>query len=395
MADVASNLRTVILQRTPDFPKIDRLAADAGVSRVSSYANELCDCPAVAAIVYADGTPHREASQFLASHALLSRGATSDSVRTYAECLLDWMRYLDSKEIPLSDATEECLNLYRSRGRSIAGRHKGSALARSTVSLRVTVAAGFHRWSEAKGVLRSPLGKHLLSRPPSANRRFGDRRFSRSLAEKLTVSVPQRLPTILNVEQLKVLVQSGTPQLQLMLRWSATTGMRRFEICQLTHGQIADALRRGADHGWGSVLVNRKGGRALFVHVPWSVLVATEQFINWSGGSQGVCSDDSPVFLGARGGPFNRSSYSRAFKLLVREIASDATLHHLRHTFAISALRVLDGLESRGVVMNSLKTLQVLLGHASVESTEIYIRAMETTSKEVMEQLSYLYGGEL
>jgi site-specific recombinase XerD len=45
--------------------------------------------------------------------------------------------------------------------------------------------------------------------------------------------------------------------------------------------------------------------------------------------------------------------------------------------------------------MNSLKTLQVMLGHASVESTDLYLQAMETSSDAVMEALGYLYGASL
>jgi integrase len=91
----------------------------------------------------------------------------------------------------------------------------------------------------------------------------------------------------------------------------------------------------------------------------------------------------------------SRSSVSRAFRKCADMIGTDATFHHLRHTFAVHVLKILDSGESKGQTSNSLKTLQVLMGHASVESTETYLRAMEVSSDVVMRALDYLYGATL
>ena len=75
-------------------------------------------------------------------------------------------------------------------------------------------------------------------------------------------------------------------------------------------------------------------------------------------------SGDSPLFVGARGGPLNPDLVRRSVRAARHRLGLPDTLtpHALRHSFATHLL-------ARGA---DLRTLQELLGHASLSSTQIY-----------------------
>jgi integrase/recombinase XerC len=75
---------------------------------------------------------------------------------------------------------------------------------------------------------------------------------------------------------------------------------------------------------------------------------------------------ESPLFVGAKGGPLNADLVRRAVRAARQRLGLPDTLtpHALRHSFATHLL-------ARGA---DLRSLQELLGHASLSSTQIYTK---------------------
>ena len=136
----------------------------------------------------------------------------------------------------------------------------------------------------------------------------------------------------------------------LLLLYGA--GLRIAEAMSLTGGvrPIGDVLR-----------VTGKRSKTRIVPIIPTVREAIEDYVRqcpWP------IERDGPLFVGARGGPLNPDVVRRAVAAARKRLGLPETLtpHALRHSFATHLL-------ARGA---DLRSLQELLGHASLSSTQIY-----------------------
>jgi integrase len=205
-------------------------------------------------------------------------------------------------------------------------------------------------------------------------------------------AVLRRLPHIMSLNEISDLFAVAPSPYGLMFKWCASTGMRRIEVCSLRISTIEEA-RQGwfGERGLANIPILRKGGRLTTLYMPEKLLDDTRWYL-LSDRPRPCPGCEDFVFLNERGRPVSRDSLTSTFRQCADRIGSKATLHHLRHTFAAHVLGILEKAEQRGAPMNSLKTLQVLMGHASIDSTEIYLEALDICSDTVMDALDYLYG---
>jgi site-specific recombinase XerD len=378
----------LVLLRPRELGSIEDIAEQAGISLPLRLIPRFNVLPAVA-VILRDGLPLWEATLFLADRALRCRSRTGDTVRTYAEALLVWLNFLAERHVEFIDADEETIGLFRAQ---LAHGGHGKPLAATTANHRVTVAGLFHQWGQRSGSMPSPLGKWLVA-TGRENSTPDPRRYGRSVKRlNIAPAVVRRLPKLLSQEEVSRLFLVAPMPYRLMFRWSLATGMRRFEICGLQLNQLPSAVDASrADAGLLPIDVLRKGSRQCTVYAPVGLVEET----NWYVLLDRPKSSAGEVFLNRRGAPMSRHSLSSMFRHCANQIGSKATLHHLRHTFAAHVLRVLERYDRRGDAMNSLKTLQVLLGHASIETTEIYLRAVEVSGEPVVQALEFLYGESL
>ncbi|MBU7440902.1 tyrosine-type recombinase/integrase [Paraburkholderia fungorum] len=198
---------------------------------------------------------------------------------------------------------------------------------------------------------------------------------------------------MLSTEEIRGLFQFARMPYRLAFRWALTTGMRRFEVAVLPCSLLPTPEQLAMlDGEFASLRIRRKGGRELAIYPPKSLVEETQWYILADRIKPSAGFEDY-VFINRSGLSISRQSLTKEFRRCADLVGSDATLHHLRHTFAVHVLKYLDngGNGEIGAAKNSLKVLQVLLGHAHIETTEIYLRAAEVTGRDAMAALESLY----
>jgi integrase/recombinase XerC len=150
-------------------------------------------------------------------------------------------------------------------------------------------------------------------------------------------------------------------------------GERDRAVLLLMYGaglRIAEALSlTGADLPLGETLmVTGKGGKQRVVPV---IPLVREGVASYVAHCPWPIGDDAPLFRGAKGGPLGQGMVQKAMAKarIALGLPATATPHALRHSFATHLL-------GAGA---DLRSLQELLGHASLGSTQIYTKVDAAT----------------
>lgn len=244
--------------------------------------------------------------------------------------------------------------------RSLRGwlaRQQASGLSRTTLARRATAARVFTAWLARTGRAGSDVGSALGSPKPH-----------RTLPDVLRVDEARRL-----VEAAAELADDGSAvglRDVAMLELLYATGMRVGELC----GVDLDDLDRDRN----VVRVFGKGRKERTVPFGHPAAAALDRWIV-SGRPQLVRPGSGPaLFLGARGGRIDQ----RAVRTLVHrrladvEGAPDLGPHGLRHT---AATHLLEG----GA---DLRSVQELLGHASLATTQRYTHITTDRLRQAYQQ---------
>jgi integrase/recombinase XerC/integrase/recombinase XerD len=181
------------------------------------------------------------------------------------------------------------------------------------------------------------------------------------------VSSPKRsekLPKVLTTEQMRSLLERipGHTPLELrdraMLELAYSCGLRCEEIVNLDTGAI--------DFDSEQLRVLGKGSKERILPVGEPAQRALERYLER--GRRGLATDprEAAMFLSKSGRRLSNSDVTRRLGLWTREAALAAGIspHALRHSFATHLLE--GGAD--------LRTIQELLGHASISTTQVYTR---------------------
>jgi len=197
------------------------------------------------------------------------------------------------------------------------------------------------------------------------------------------ISLPKqrrRLPMFLTESQMKALLEAPVravegglvgervatlDQLTLELLYGA--GLRIAEVCDLTWA--------GVDMAGGLLRVRGKGSKERVVPCGDFAIRCLRSSASLR---EGAPAPHDPVLTGERGKPLRPRDFQRRLKtyLEVAGLPHDLTPHKIRHSFATHLL-------NRGA---DLRTVQELLGHASLSTTQIYTHVSLGRLREIYQR---------
>ncbi len=157
-----------------------------------------------------------------------------------------------------------------------------------------------------------------------------------------------------------------------------TTGLRKAEICNLKLGDLKTYRNQAV------IDVIGKGKRFRRIPLNTETLLAIEEYHKTS---RNGTDPDQPFFktLGKHGPYKEQGLTPRAVDCLVKSAAKKALVqkrihqHVMRHTFATTLL-------DKG---NDLKTVQDLMGHSHIRTTERYLHSSDDRKVEAVQSLQF------
>ncbi|MDZ4278617.1 MAG: site-specific tyrosine recombinase/integron integrase [Dehalococcoidia bacterium] len=281
--------------------------------------------------------------RYLAS--VSARNLSPYTLRNYATDLRHFFDYLDERNARVASVDKLLVRSYLS-GLVDAGLASGS-VTRKTSTLRA-----FYRFLRTEGIL--DFDPMLGVRGPKRER---------------------RLPTFLTQEQVDTLIASADGDRPNELRDRAVVELLYASGLRVSEVVLLDVA--GVDLRERTLRVHGKGSRERLVMMGRPAARAVERYLA-DGRPHLAQRKEVALFLNRDGGRLSQ----RALQLMVRRQALAAGIdravhpHLLRHTFAT---HLLDG----GA---ELRVVQTLLGHASVNTTQIYTHVTDAAKRRSIEE---------
>jgi len=290
--------------------------------------------------------------------------------------LADWLAHLRA----LDGASENTIRAYGAdvaRYLGFLARHRGGT--EGLAPLAALPVADLRAWMAHER--DRGLGARSLARALSAVKTFTAWAADRSGADATAVlsargpKLKRRLPRPLSVEGASAMLEDVGEGARLP--WVAA---RDTAVVTLLYGsglRISEALSlTGADHPLPEVLrIRGKGGKERLVPVLPAARAAVTAYV-------AACPHEmtagEPLFRGVRGGALNPRLVALAMEKARARLGlpASATPHALRHSFATHLL----------AAGGDLRSIQELLGHASLSTTQGYTAVDAARLMEVYEQ---------
>ncbi len=265
------------------------------------------------------------------------KGLSRNTMLAYQSDLKRFAHYMADKNL-----TRPEISRYLSR--LSANGMKPSTVARTLASLK-----GWCTWQKASGLLVSDPSQNLQG--------------------------PQKgryLPQILSVSEVELLYQAGkTAKEKLIVELLYGAGLRVSELVSLTWADIN--VSRGSIKCFG------KGSKERIVPIGKKAIKAIDEYkAELSKGRRSKIPSSSPLLTNRKNGPLTRLVVWQTIKRLAKRagITKKLSPHTLRHSFATHLLE--NGAD--------LRSVQELLGHASITTTQLYTHLSRAHLRQTYQQ---------
>ncbi len=281
----------------------------------------------------------------------LEQGCSKHTVRSYGSDLQAYLRWCERKGV-------DPLNVTLRQLRAYLGELDAARYERTTINRHLSAIRGFYRWLELTGTASSnpaealsgpKKGKHL----PHVLRRD-------EMIRLLAVHGP--------VDETGREREQSPSDLrdQAILELLYACGARISEVASLTLGDI--------DFNTKLVKVTGKGNKQRIIPLHDLCIATLEDYLDNARPQLLAGKRCDHMFVSTRGNPMSADVIRRMFKNTVRAAGLDTSLspHDMRHTFAT------DLLEGEA----DLRSVQEMLGHASLSTTQVYTHLSPARLKE-------------
>ena len=324
-------------------------------------------------------------------HVALVRGRTRSpqTWRSYGEALYDWWQTLEANGWVWDRVSYHEVAAYRDHMLAGPSAHTGRPYARATINFRLRAVALFYRWCAARGLVASaPFTTQEVSVArwrPAPFLSHVDASGGVRTANELVLREVATLPRPLAPDAIRRIVAPLGARDRLMVEWAAFTGMRRMEIAGLPKAALPEtaAVELASRPMVPVRLETTKGGRVRQVYAPLPLVDRTHAYLHEERAAavrrarrrSPSYREPAALFLTSHGAPLTPRRVGAMFAAACGSAGVEASFHALRHTFAGVMLRMLQReAAERNPEMNPLLTLQVMLGHANLATTSIYLR---------------------
>ncbi|MCP5537144.1 MAG: tyrosine recombinase XerC [Akkermansiaceae bacterium] len=277
----------------------------------------------------------------------IERNASVRTLRNYSHALNAYLEWRGDGFTSWRDCTADDFRAY-------LFELMKQEMARSTIRLRFAALRSFYKFLvHRRGLGVSPLNDVQLPKP--------DRKLP------VVLSLPQ-------MEQLLEMPRKVEPDPRA-LPWQAARDVAILELFYssgLRVSELVDLDVEDADFLSETLRVVGKGNKERMVPIGSHAMLAIQQYRSAAKVHEG------PLFINKNKDPAKRRLSARSVQMLLKkylaasDIAFDVTPHKLRHTFATHML-------DHGA---DLRSVQHLLGHASLSTTQIYTHVTKERMRE-------------